>query len=203
MPNTDPLPLHDTSFHAQILRESKEDVFKKYKTVSMIGSGSMGAISKVKLRQVGGSAFATTQKGLFGIFHKKKKTGELAEKTDEDYQLYALKSIQLDRINSVFLQELENEIHILRSLDHPNIVKAHEVYKYRQQIYIVLELCDGGDLYTRAPYSERSCWKIVHDLLSAVAYLHNHKIVHRDLKFENVMFENEGPEAEYVWMSYR
>jgi serine/threonine protein kinase len=34
-------------------------------------------------------------------------------------------------------------------MDHPNIVKAHEMYTYKKQIFLVLELCDGGDLYTR------------------------------------------------------
>ena len=96
----------------------------------------------------------------------------------------------------MFIQELQNEIDILRSMDHPNIVKAHEVYTYKKQIYLVLELCDGGDLYTRQPYSEREAAKIVAKLLSAVKYMHDHNIVHRDLKFENIMFEDNSDDAE-------
>jgi serine/threonine protein kinase len=60
--------------------------------------------------------------------------------------VYALKSIQLDRVKPLFVEELKNEIAILKSTDHPNIVKAHEVYTYKKNIYLVLELCQGGDL---------------------------------------------------------
>jgi serine/threonine protein kinase len=64
--------------------------------------------------------------------------------------VYALKSIILDRVSDlVFKKELLNEIDILRTLDHPNIVKAVETYDYKNRMYLVLELCSGGDLYAR------------------------------------------------------
>lgn len=75
-------------------------------------------------------------------------------------------------------------------------MKAYEVYTYKQQIYIILELCDGGDLYTRLPYSEKRSAGITGKLMSAVKYMHDHGIVHRDLKFENIMFENKSENAE-------
>lgn len=50
--------------------------------------------------------------------------------------VYALKSIQLDRVKPMFVEELRNEIEILKSTDHPNIVKAHEVIR-RRRIYTV------------------------------------------------------------------
>lgn len=80
--------------------------------------------------------------------------------------------------------------------DHPNIVKAHEVYTYNTRIYIILELLDGGDLYCKLPYSEKRAASIAGKLLSAIKYMHDHGIVHRDLKFENVMFENKSDDAE-------
>ena len=57
---------------------------------------------------------------------------------------YALKTIQLARVTPDFVEELRNEIDILKSLDHPNIVKAYEVFEKKSQIYIVMELCSGG-----------------------------------------------------------
>lgn len=74
------------------------------------------------------------------------------------------------------------QIDILRSMDHPHIVKAFEVYKYKKQIYLILQCCDGGDLYTRSPYSERQAAEMVTSLLSAISYMHEHKIVHRDVR---------------------
>jgi serine/threonine protein kinase len=123
---------------------------------------------------------------MFGLkaFSKRVKTGQLASEDVANAQrhVYALKSIILDRVkDAAYVDELKNEISILRSLDHPNIVKLHEVYMYRKQIYLVLELCDGGDLYTRSPYSEREAARICLQITSAVCYLHSHGVVHRDL----------------------
>jgi len=75
-------------------------------------------------------------------------------------------------------------------------VKAYEIYYGKRNIHIVMENCSGGDLYSRRPYSEKESAKIVQKLLSATHYLHEKRIVHRDLKFENIMFENAGENAE-------
>jgi len=84
--------------------------------------------------------------------------------------------------------ELRNEISILRSLSHPNIVKLIETYEYRRMTYLVLDLCQGGDLYVRDPYEEWEAKEIMTQLMMAVGYMHRRGIVHRDLKYENVMF---------------
>ena len=168
---------HSSSMHSNMLRHREnKDVFKKYKVVQVLGNGSMGFVAKaqIKNKKVGGSAFKKK-----GILHK--ADSSLEERRTHDV-LYALKSIQLDRVSSLFLDELRNEIDILKSMDHPNIVKAHEVYDYKKQIYIVLELCDGGDLYTRSPYSEKDSASIIGKLLSAIKYMHDRGIVHRDCK---------------------
>ena len=96
---------------------------------------------------------------------------------------FALKMIILDKCqNSTFRTELLHEIAILRSLDHPNIVRAVETYDYEAKLYLVLELCNGGDLYQRDPYTESQAKSIVYTLLDAIAYLHSKNITHRDLK---------------------
>jgi serine/threonine protein kinase len=108
--------------------------------------------------------------------------------------VYALKSLILDRCSrQELIEELRNEVAILKSLDHPNIVRAVETYEYKMRLYIVLELCSGGDLYTRDPYTEEQAYRILQCLLKAVSYLHSKGIVHRDLKFENIMFVNNTP----------
>lgn len=110
--------------------------------------------------------------------------------------LYALKAIQLSRMSDEFVEELKNEIDILKSLDHPNIVKPIETFNRKRQLFVVMECCTGGDLYSRDPYSEEEAASIAGKLLSAIAYMHSRNITHRDLKFENIMFESSSPTAE-------
>lgn len=112
-------------------------------------------------------------------------------------KVYALKSIHLARITDpVFVNELRNEIDILKSLDHPNIVKAIETFEHGDKIYIVTELCSGGDLYSRDPYTEEDAARIIRKVCSAVGYMHRRNITHRDIKYENILFENDAPNAQ-------
>ena len=101
--------------------------------------------------------------------------------SDFNYEvLYALKTIHLNRISDPnFIQELRNEIDILKSLDHPNIVRAIETFEFKGQICFLMDLCSGGDLYTRDPYTEEQARRIVKKLTSAVEYMHRHDIIHR------------------------
>ena len=187
----------DDSLHKNILRVQKSsDVFKKYEvTQVLVGSGSMGAVSTVKIKdhKVGGSAVAPKARGLMGIIRKKLRKNQvrLEDRRSEDHE-FALKSIHLDRVSPLFIDELKNEIAILRSMDHPSIVKAHEVFLCSDQIYLILELCSGGDLYTKSPYTEKQAARIMSQMCSALVYMHEHKIVHRDLKFENIMFQTKN-----------
>ena len=110
---------------------------------------------------------------------------------------FALKTIHFDRVtDQQLVLELQNEIDILKSMDHPNIVRALETYDYRNNSCIVLELCEGGDLYTRDPYTEEDALSIVASLLSAVEYMHSRNICHRDLKYENIMFSSRHPKSD-------
>jgi serine/threonine protein kinase len=57
-------------------------------------------------------------------------------------------------------------------------------------MHLVLELCSGGDLYSRDPYDEEQACNIVYSIVDAVSYMHGKGITHRDLKYENIMFSN-------------
>ena len=117
-----------------------------------------------------------------------KKASSIISYTGEKTVSYALKTIILSRVtDATFRKELLNEIAILRSVDHPNIVRAIETYDYQNRLYLVLELCSGGDLYARDPYDEQQAKAIVYMILDAVAYLHSKHLVHRDLKYENIV----------------
>jgi serine/threonine protein kinase len=170
---------HDACIRNNLLRvQTKADVFKKYEVLQEFGLGSMGTVCKVRIKEdkIGGSAYHAKPKGIVNrlrnsLSMKKEDSQQHRQRPASISQthVYALKSIILDRVSPTFVEELKNEINILRSLDHPNIVKAHEVFFCKKkQIYIVLELCEGGDLYTRSPYTEKEAARIVTKLLSAV-----------------------------------
>ena len=108
--------------------------------------------------------------------------------------MYAMKSIHLSLINDdSCIQELTNEIAILKKLDHPNIVKPIETFRWKNQIFIIMEVCSGYDLYSRDPYTEMEAVRIIAAVLSAVSYLHSNNVAHRDLKYENILFVNQSP----------
>lgn len=92
---------------------------------------------------------------------------------------FAVKCLELNKINSVQgLRQLREEIEIMCELDHPNIVRLEEVYESHAEIYLVQELCTGGDLFDRLDeqpdehYTEAECARMVKQMLSTVRYLH-------------------------------
>jgi len=90
-----------------------------------------------------------------------------------------------------------------RKLDHPNICKILESFsdKRKSQVYIVMELCTGGSLVSRMKthrhgYGEAAAATLVEKMLSATLYCHHHGIVHRDIKLDNMIYEDEREDAE-------
>jgi serine/threonine-protein kinase Chk2 len=96
--------------------------------------------------------------------------------------------------------ELRQEAEILRSLDHPNIIKIIDSYEAEGILYIVMELMQGGDLFDRVnerrKYSEDASRKVTLNILSAVQYLHERKIIHRDLKPENILMVSRTDDTD-------
>ena len=86
----------------------------------------------------------------------------------------------------------------MKQVDHPNIIKLRDVFFGSRTVYLVMELCKGGELFdevTRKAQNglpELQTGRLMADMLSAVLYLHNKGIAHRDLKLENFLFEEPG-----------
>ena len=78
----------------------------------------------------------------------------------------------------------------MSQLNHPNVLKLHEVVVTEKAINLVLEYAAGGDLAnyiaTRGRLPPKEAWRIFRQLVNAVAYLHDRHIAHRDLKPENI-----------------
>ncbi|KFZ59127.1 Serine/threonine-protein kinase DCLK2, partial [Antrostomus carolinensis] len=86
---------------------------------------------------------------------------------------------------------IENEVSILRRVKHPNIIMLTEEMDTPTELYLVMELVKGGDLFdaitSSTKYTERDGSAMVYNLASALKYLHGLNIVHRDIKPENLL----------------
>jgi calcium-dependent protein kinase len=111
-------------------------------------------------------------------------------------EVRAIKIIYKYQCNKEEQQRIFNEKTIMKSLDHPNIVRVYEYFQDEKFIFIVMEFVTGGELFDKIievhHFNEKMASKIFHQLLSAVNYLHKNNIVHRDLKPENILFDGEN-----------
>eukprot|EP00187_Rhodella_violacea_P014060 CAMPEP_0184711642 /NCGR_PEP_ID=MMETSP0314-20130426/2288_1 /TAXON_ID=38298 /ORGANISM="Rhodella maculata, Strain CCMP 736" /LENGTH=584 /DNA_ID=CAMNT_0027173843 /DNA_START=56 /DNA_END=1807 /DNA_ORIENTATION=- len=126
-------------------------------------------------RELGSGAFGTVFKGAH------KKTGEVV----------AIKKMRRSEFSAQELQQIVREIYISTSVQHPNLVQAFDIFENADYLFIVMEFCDGGPLYNvlamQAKFSEKDAAEAMHQIISGVQYLHDHGVVHRDLKSENVL----------------
>lgn len=104
-------------------------------------------------------------------------------------RLYACKTVMTNQVKKDQLDELLNEIHIMRSLDHPFIIRLYEVYQVKRKLWLVMDLCTGGNLTSRK-LNEAEVTVVLEQILRGVAYLHRLGICHRDLKLENILYES-------------
>ncbi|XP_062461517.1 calcium/calmodulin-dependent protein kinase type 1G [Pezoporus occidentalis] len=111
---------------------------------------------------------------------KKRSTGKL-------FALKCIKKSPLTRDSS-----LENEIAVLKKIKHENIVTLEDIYESTTHFYLVMQLVSGGELFDRilerGVYTEKDASVVIHQVLTAVKYLHENGIVHRDLKPENLLY---------------
>ncbi|KAI4872203.1 hypothetical protein NFI96_031036 [Prochilodus magdalenae] len=95
-------------------------------------------------------------------------------------------------------EEIEREVNILQELQHPNIISLHDVYENRTDVVLILELVSGGELFDflaqKESLSEEEATEFIKQILDGVQYLHSRRIVHFDLKPENIMLlDNNVP----------
>lgn len=108
---------------------------------------------------------------------------------------YALKIIDKSKCKGKE-DMVENEVRILRRLNHPNIMRLIDEQDTKPMLYLVCELVKGGDLFdaitVAQKFSEEQAALMITHLTSALGYLHNLNIVHRDVKPENLLVDMEG-----------
>jgi len=179
--NTSHLPekLHDIEMkipvmHETLITQKFGNPDKYYKKLKNLGSGSYGYVYKAKNLIMD--------------------------------NIVAIKIIEKVQENMIDDLEIKNEINILKSLSHPNIVKIYEFFDTTIYYYIVTEYCKKGELfsYIKNVYNEKQLSVLFYQVFSGLVYLHEKKILHRDLKLENIMVSEIEKDVitgeEYFWI---
>ncbi|XP_073995093.1 serine/threonine-protein kinase MARK2-like isoform X16 [Rhodnius prolixus] len=107
----------------------------------------------------------------------------------------AIKIIDKTQLNPSSLQKLFREVRIMKMLDHPNIVKLFQVIETEKTLYLVMEYASGGEVFDylvlHGRMKEKEARAKFRQIVSAVQYCHQKKIIHRDLKAENLLLDSE------------
>ena len=147
-----------------IVQREGSKVYDVYEKLQFLGEGSFGSVYKVKRKNSG-------QREI----------------------IRALKEISKEKmcLNEENSEEIRNEISVLKSLDHPNIMKIYEFYEDKENMYLITEFCGGDAANIQDKYGvlpEFLVKYIMYQVFMAVAFFHANKIVHTDIKRENIAF---------------
>ena len=150
---------------------------------------------------------ATGYTNLLDIYDVKNKLGSgkfglvklgIDKKTG---QKVAIKIMKKSTMDSSDLELVRTEIEILKICQHPNIVRLYNVFENADYLYIIMEYCYGGDLFSYLEnrhfrLTEKRASTIIHQMATAVYYMHSFGVVHRDLKPENVLMTSTDEDSD-------
>ncbi|KAL5998095.1 Calcium-dependent protein kinase 29 [Asimina triloba] len=152
---------------AQVLKEpSGTDIEKRYRLGEELGRGEFGVTRRCEEVETGESL--------------------------------ACKSISKEKLQTeVDIEDVRREVEIMRHLPgHPNIVRLREVFEDSQAVHLVMELCEGGELFerivARGHYTERAAAAATKTMVQVVKLCHEHGVMHRDLKPENFLYADKS-----------
>ncbi|CAH1445702.1 calcium-dependent protein kinase 7 [Lactuca sativa] len=132
-------------------------------------------------------------RGEFGITYMctDKSTGEV----------FACKSISKKKLRTrIDIEDVKREVEIMKHMPpHPNIVSLKGTYEDDNAVHLVMELCEGGELFdrivARGHYTERAAAGVTKTIVEVIQMCHKHGVMHRDLKPENFLFANKKETA--------
>jgi serine/threonine protein kinase len=121
----------------------------------------------------------------------------------DDNASYAVKQISKAQLidSAQIYKSMANEIEVLRTIKHPNVLKMFRIYELEDYVCLILEYLPHGDLagrlQQRGVFTEEAACRLVWALLDTVEYLHDNNILHRDLKLENILMVRPDDDMEF------
>ena len=155
-----------------------------------IGYSDLNVLYDIK-EELGCGKFALVRLGINKLTHEK----------------VAIKILAKDDMSPFALEQIKTEIEILKIANHPHIIRLYDVFENIDYIYIIMEYCSGGDLFS---YLENRNFKIpesraadiVEQLATSIYFLHEYGIVHRDLKPENILMDDASDNANIKLLDF-
>ena len=172
------------TFRSNIVLDTRcRNITDKYEIIKTLGEGKMGKVASAR---------------------KIKTTYDKRKVAPPGIQV-ALKSAVMNKKGKHNVLMLRAEIDALKALDHPHCIKPYEVYiTSDRNLHLAFQFCTGGNLYSRFPenkegtkicFSEKDAAFIIYQLLSALAHMHANHLMHRDIKFENIMLDSPNSQV--------
>lgn len=156
---------------------SKYDLEERYEVHQKIGSGNFSDVFLLSLKS-----------------ENKNQKQEIGSKDNHHSKCFALKEINKAKMEGKNFF-VENEVYILSNFKHPNICNLMEAFNTKSSYLLIFELASKGDLFEAVKklgrLSEPTVSSITFQVTSALAYLHSNRIVHRDVKPENILLNSD------------
>ncbi|NWU58682.1 NEK1 kinase, partial [Dromas ardeola] len=119
-------------------------------------------------------------------------------KAKENGQQYVIKEINISKMSNKEREESRREVAVLANMKHPNIVLYRESFEENGCLYIVMDYCEGGDLFKKINaqkgilFSEDQILDWFVQICLALKHIHDRKILHRDIKSQNIFLTKDG-----------